>query len=165
MRKKTVDMDVLEKRAVGKIGVYYSQKFYFEFIDSLSKKSDTLPQFFARAIPDENPAVKIIRPGMNADLSVAQRETLYVEAFDDYGFDKLTLFWQRSGDSDTIYNKKNIALENPLLEMIKDEFKDSWQIALQAREIIQNELGLKVCDDETGYLTIHIDRLKRLIEK
>lgn len=61
--------------------------------------------------------------------------------------------------------EKQIELENPLLEMIKDEFVNSWEIALKAKNIIRNELGLSVCDDETGYLTIHIDRLKRLIEK
>lgn len=81
----------------------------------------------------------------------------------DKGLNYRRLLTHIRGSLERVEN--NIALENPLLEMIKDEFKNSWDIALLAREIIQNELGIKVCDDETGYLTIHIDRLKRLIEK
>ncbi|MCH4888766.1 PRD domain-containing protein [Acidaminobacter sp. JC074] len=58
--------------------------------------------------------------------------------------------------------ENGISLENPLLDTIKTEFKDSWSIASKAKEVIENKLDLKVPDDEQGYLTIHIDRLMRL---
>ncbi len=58
--------------------------------------------------------------------------------------------------------ESGLVLENPLLETIKMEFKDSWDIASKAKEIIESKLDLEVPDDEQGYLTIHIDRLIRL---
>lgn len=58
--------------------------------------------------------------------------------------------------------ENDIVLENPLLDTIKEQFSESWQIAIQAKDIIESSLELKVPEDEIGYLTIHIDRLMRL---
>ncbi len=61
--------------------------------------------------------------------------------------------------------ENKIELENPLLEMIKAEFEESWILANKAKKIIENGLEIEMCEDEIGYLTIHIDRLKRLKEQ
>ena len=58
-----------------------------------------------------------------------------------------------------------IKVENPLLDSIKKEFKQAWQLASQAKQIIENKLDLVMSDDEVGYLAIHIDRLIRLKSK
>lgn len=64
---------------------------------------------------------------------------------------------------DRIENK--LEIENPLLLTIKVEFKKSWEVSLKVRDIIESGLDLKMCDEEIGYLTIHIDRLRRLKEQ
>lgn len=52
---------------------------------------------------------------------------------------------------------------NPLLETLKRDLKDSYDIALKLRERIELSYDIVVPDDEVGFMAIHIDRLKRTI--
>lgn len=55
---------------------------------------------------------------------------------------------------------KNIPIKNELLPSIKRTYKDSYNVAKKAARIIEEELNIRVSDNEKGYLTMHIERLK-----
>lgn len=55
---------------------------------------------------------------------------------------------------------KNIPIKNELLPSIKKTYKDSYKLAKQLTKLISSEIHLPVSEEETGYLTLHIERLK-----
>lgn len=55
-------------------------------------------------------------------------------------------------------NQRNI--KNPLLSTIKDEFKESYQIAKSIGSYIEQRKNINVSEDELGYLALHIERIK-----
>lgn len=55
-----------------------------------------------------------------------------------------------------------LPVENPLLEMLKKEFTESYDIARQIQERVKSVLELDMPEEELGYMTIHIDRVRRL---
>lgn len=61
-----------------------------------------------------------------------------------------------------VENEKYI--ENPLLEDIKEKFKNSFKIARMIGEYIEKEKNVKVTEDELGYLALHIERIYSSIE-
>lgn len=60
--------------------------------------------------------------------------------------------------------EKNNSNPNPLLENIKENFADSFQLAVKLAEIIEEKFNYQVPDAEKGYLTLHLHRLKRDLE-
>lgn len=50
---------------------------------------------------------------------------------------------------------------NPLLENIKKDFKESYQLAGKLAEIIESRFDYQVPEDEKGYLALHLHRLNR----
>ncbi len=50
---------------------------------------------------------------------------------------------------------------NPLLEALKKDLKESFDIANLLKSKIETEYGITVPEDEVGFMAIHIDRLKR----
>ena len=50
---------------------------------------------------------------------------------------------------------------NPLLETLKKDLKESFEIAMLLKKKIETEYGITVPEDEVGFMAIHIDRLKR----
>lgn len=50
---------------------------------------------------------------------------------------------------------------NPLLENIKKDFKESYQLAGELAKIIETRYDYQVPADEKGYLALHLQRLKR----
>lgn len=50
---------------------------------------------------------------------------------------------------------------NPLLDNIKKDFKETYEIAGKLAEIIESRFDYQVPDDEKGYLALHLHRLKR----
>ncbi|MCK5764084.1 MAG: PRD domain-containing protein, partial [Clostridiales bacterium] len=61
--------------------------------------------------------------------------------------------------------QRGIAVDNPLLEVVKNEFKKSYEIALRIKKIVSDELEIELSDGELGYLAIHIDRINRIFNK
>jgi transcriptional antiterminator len=53
-------------------------------------------------------------------------------------------------------------VDNPLINMLKKEFSESFEIALKVKEKLDNHLDEKIPIGELGYLTIHINRVKNL---
>ncbi|BEP29077.1 PRD domain-containing protein [Helicovermis profundi] len=58
--------------------------------------------------------------------------------------------------------RKKQSIENRLLENIKKEFKDSYKIAIKLAKVIEETFNVIVTDDEVGYMSIHIDRVRRI---
>lgn len=61
--------------------------------------------------------------------------------------------------------EKGQIIKNPLLDTLKKEFSDSFKIALKIKKKIEENTNFFVPDDELGYMTIHIDRLRRMAKK
>lgn len=55
-----------------------------------------------------------------------------------------------------------LPVENPLLETLKREFRESYHIAEKISERVREVLELEMPEEELGYMTIHIDRVRRL---
>ena len=58
---------------------------------------------------------------------------------------------------------ENIHINNELTKIIKSSYKESFSIAEEVAEIIEDELGIKVMEDEVTFLTIHIERFRMSI--
>lgn len=57
---------------------------------------------------------------------------------------------------------KNIPIKNELLRSIKRTYVDSYNLAKKAAKIIEEELNIKVSNEERGYIAMHIERLKNV---
>lgn len=55
--------------------------------------------------------------------------------------------------------KKN-PIKNELLDVIKHQYSASYKLAQKIGKLIEDDLHLKVVDDEIGYIAIHIERFK-----
>jgi uncharacterized protein YukE len=95
--KDTAALDVAGKIATGAFTAAKSTEYTFYLIDTLGQASDSLPRFMVSVVPDEAPAARVLKPGMNKVLTTAQVETLWVEGVDDFGIAKMELRWRRSG--------------------------------------------------------------------
>lgn len=87
----TLAMTTLGVSATTVFTVRSSLPYTFALEDTLGQRSDSLPGYFAEAVADEPPIVHIPRPGANRALSPAMRESLLVEAVDDYGIRSLRI--------------------------------------------------------------------------
>lgn len=54
----------------------------------------------------------------------------------------------------------NNPIKNELLDTIKKQYKKSYKLAEKVAEIIEKELDIKVIEDEIGYISMHIEKLK-----
>ena len=55
-----------------------------------------------------------------------------------------------------------MTISNDLLASIKKTYKHSFKLARQVSRIIEEELNLSVPETETGYITMHIERLRNV---
>lgn len=92
-----------------------------------------------------NEIIGIIEEGLNITLDKST-----------YSYKRLINHLQ--GALDRVRNKKYI--DNPLLENIKKEFTDSFEIIKKIKVKIEQEYEVEVPEQELGYMTIHIERLK-----
>ncbi|MDD7794703.1 transcription antiterminator [Clostridium sp. 'White wine YQ'] len=59
-----------------------------------------------------------------------------------------------------VKNKKNI--KNNLLDIIKKEFYNQYDIAIKVAIKMENLFSIKIPEDEIGYIALHINRIKEL---
>lgn len=59
---------------------------------------------------------------------------------------------------------KQISIKNELLPVIKKTYKSSYRLAKQVAAMMEEELYAAVPDEEVGYLTLHIERLKNALD-
>lgn len=57
---------------------------------------------------------------------------------------------------------KNIPIKNDLLAAIKKTYKNSYKLAKKVTQLLEEETNLKVSEAETGYIALHIERLKNI---
>jgi transcriptional antiterminator len=57
---------------------------------------------------------------------------------------------------------RGMKISNDLLASIKKTYKCSFKLARQVSRIIEEELNLTVPETETGYITMHIERLRNV---
>ena len=55
---------------------------------------------------------------------------------------------------------ENTTVNNDLAKVIKDTYKESYKISENICKVIEEELKLKVSEDEIAFLTIHIERFR-----
>ena len=55
---------------------------------------------------------------------------------------------------------ENVSINNELSEIIKKTYKESYSVAEEVSEIIEDELKIKVTKDEIASLAIHIERFR-----
>lgn len=104
--RDTASLDIIDGNAHGELRLWNSGKYTFALEDSMSQKNDSLPSFYINILPDYEPNVRIVKPGINKILSIAQQESLWVEAVDDFGIKELILTWKKSSDDiDTVYKR------------------------------------------------------------
>lgn len=60
--------------------------------------------------------------------------------------------------------EKDRYISNPLAAAIKEEIKESYEIALTIRKLMERSIKKEIPEDEMVYLAIHIDRIRRLKE-
>lgn len=52
--------------------------------------------------------------------------------------------------------KRGVIIENPLLMDIKQIYKKEYELAKNARKIIEHHLDIRISDHEVGFITLHI---------
>ena len=52
--------------------------------------------------------------------------------------------------------RNNEEISNPLTQDIKALFSEEYKVALKGKEIIKEMEGIEICDDEVGYIALHI---------
>ncbi|MGD9202741.1 MAG: hypothetical protein PVI26_14360, partial [Chitinispirillia bacterium] len=120
----TSNFPVTNGMANGQIQISRSGAYTFQLEDSLFQKSDSLPVFYINILPDYRPNVRIIKPGKNKLLASTQRETLWVEAVDDFGLREVSLKWKKSSDP-RLYSK-NIASKGKIRKTIRTQVE--WDL-------------------------------------
>lgn len=53
-------------------------------------------------------------------------------------------------------------IQNELLSMIKEQYSLAFKLSEKVSRLLESELNLKVVEDETAYLAVHIQRFKSL---
>ena len=61
--------------------------------------------------------------------------------------------------------EKDEVNSNPLLDNIRNNFPEAFQMAVELAEMIEEKLDFNVPADEKGYLAMHLQRLKRDLDK
>jgi hypothetical protein len=90
---------VHNNEASGEVIIRQSCGYTISLIDTFGQHSDSINPFFIECIPDINPQVNILRPGINKILSTSLSETLWVEAIDDIGISRMSLNWRKNTES------------------------------------------------------------------
>ncbi|MGB7568811.1 MAG: hypothetical protein WBM07_13205 [Chitinivibrionales bacterium] len=95
----TMALTVRGANAEGELKIQRKCSYTFRLVDTLAQVNDSLPGYFVDIIPDMPPMVRILRPGKNAALTTALKETLWVEAIDDIGLMRCGLGWRKNSEA------------------------------------------------------------------
>ncbi len=93
----SVNLSIDSGKARGRMQLWRDGSYTFSLKDSLGQTNDSLPGYAIEIIPDQQPDVRIIKPGADKALAPAQVESVWVECVDDIGIGELSLNWKRSG--------------------------------------------------------------------
>ncbi|MFP4417628.1 MAG: hypothetical protein ACLFSB_10195, partial [Chitinispirillaceae bacterium] len=106
--------------ATGQMQLWRGGNYTFSLLDSLGQSADSLPRYAVDIIPDQEPDVRILKPGKNKALTPAQVESLWVECIDDIGIGELSLQWRRSGSDQSgnrvlVQNRRETVIQKEVI--------------------------------------------------
>ncbi len=78
----------------GSIQVDKSRSYYIKLLDNLGETNPDPIQYYVTAVPDEYPAVDVLYPGFDANLTDEMLIPFKLHIADDYGFTSLVLKYQ-----------------------------------------------------------------------
>ena len=84
-------LKVIDKLGEVSLLVESSRSYYIHLLDRLGEKNPDPIEYYLTAVPDEYPAIDVIRPGFDVNLNDEMLLPLKVRIFDDYGFSSLVL--------------------------------------------------------------------------
>ena len=86
-----VPLTLRGKTGEASLVVEKSQSYHFALVDHLGKSNPDPIEYYITAVPDEYPAVDVLYPGFDANLTDEMVLPLKVHISDDYGFSSLVM--------------------------------------------------------------------------
>jgi len=59
------------------------------------------------------------------------------------------------------YNKQYATLDAQIFQVVKEKYKDSYEISKKIKVFLLKQYKISITKEELGYITLHIERLKR----
>jgi len=87
----TKSMDVSDRLAETSLQVKESQAYYVKLTDHLGENNPDPIEYYITAVPDEYPAIEVIKPGFDVNFGEEMLLPMHVRIFDDFGFSHLAL--------------------------------------------------------------------------
>jgi len=84
-------LKVVDKFGEVSLLVESSRAYYIYLFDRLGEKNPDPIEYYITAVPDEYPAIDVVRPGFDVNLNDEMLLPLKMRIFDDYGFSSLVL--------------------------------------------------------------------------
>ena len=61
-------------------------------------------------------------------------------------------------------NQRYAVLDQDIIEMVRNKYPDSYQIAKKIRVFLMKHYQLAITTEELGYVAIHVERLRKIKE-
>lgn len=107
------------------------------------KNNEKFKQLMIETAPEYLTMTKEIITIAEKELGIELGELIYILLTDHLSFA-------------VIREKENIRIENPMLWEIKTLYKKEYKVGLKGIEIVEKYTGIKLSDDEAGFIALHI---------
>ena len=87
-------LEVTDRSAETAFRIDSSRAYYIRLTDHLGEENPDPIEYYITAVPDEYPAIDVLRPGFDVNLGDDMILPLKVRIFDEYGFSSLALKYQ-----------------------------------------------------------------------
>ncbi|WP_024615924.1 PRD domain-containing protein [Clostridium sp. Ade.TY] len=107
------------------------------------KNNEKFKQLMIETAPEYLTMTKEIITIAEKELGIELGELIYILLTDHLSFA-------------VIREKENMRIENPMLWEIKTLYKKEYKVGLKGIEIVEKYTGIKLSDDEAGFIALHI---------
>lgn len=107
------------------------------------KNNEKFKQLMIETAPEYLTITKEIINIAEKELGIELGELIYILLTDHLSFA-------------VIREKENMRIENPMLWEIKTLYKKEYKVGLKGIEIVEKYTGIKLSDDEAGFIALHI---------
>ncbi len=107
------------------------------------KNNEKFKQLMIETAPEYLTITKEIITIAEKELGIELGELIYILLTDHLSFA-------------VIREKENMRIENPMLWEIKTLYKKEYKVGLKGIEIVEKYTGIKLSDDEAGFIALHI---------
>ncbi|MCK4301770.1 MAG: hypothetical protein KAW91_03300 [candidate division Zixibacteria bacterium] len=114
-------LEVTDKSAETALRIDSSRAYYIRLTDHLGEENPDPIEYYITAVPDEYPAIDVLRPGFDVNLGDDMILPLKVRIFDDYGFSSLALKYQ-------IYSQTRPPEEHVAILHFSDRIKTEGEV-------------------------------------